>query len=54
MPYDLSELEYYSENDVDELMKIPWLDVPFQLWSRPEVVRDGDLIVYSKQLGWMA
>jgi hypothetical protein len=50
MPDDLPELEYDSDDGVDEQIKIPSQDVPFQLGTRPEVVRNGDLIVYSKHL----
>jgi hypothetical protein len=26
--------------------------VPCQLGSRPEVIKDGDLVIYRKHLGW--
>jgi hypothetical protein len=51
MPDDLLELEDCSDDDVDQPMKTPCPDVPFQLGSRPEVVKDGDLVVYRKHLG---
>ncbi len=46
MPDDLPELEDCSDDDVDQPMKTPCPDVPFQLGSRPEVVKDEDLVVY--------
>ncbi len=51
MPDDLPELEDYKD-DIHEPMKTPSQDVQLQLGSRPDVVRDGSLIVYRKHLGW--
>ncbi len=51
MSDDLPELEDDSDDDVDQPMKFSCQDVPYQLGSRPEVVKDGDLVVFRKHLG---
>jgi hypothetical protein len=52
MPADLPELEDCSDHDVNQPMIAPCPEVPCQLGSRPEVIKDEDLVTYRKHLGW--
>ncbi len=49
---DLPGLEDFSDEDDTLPIIAPCPEEPRQLGSKPEVIKDSDLVVYRKHLGW--